>query len=105
MKFTEVHIIQSSREEESAAAALSADSSWSAVTCSQLPSQTMKLWSISQVQHYAWVLRPSLHLLLQSCIVDTVEVRALNRQVRLFHKARFIMKQNSLRRCDVEIGP
>lgn len=46
---------------------------------------------------------PSVRLLLQSCIVDTVEVRALNRQVRLFHKARFIMKQNSLRCCDVEI--
>lgn len=48
---------------------------------------------------------PSVRLLLQSCIVDTVEVRALNRQVRLFGKARFIMKQNSLRCCDVEIGP
>lgn len=48
---------------------------------------------------------PSVRLLLQPCIVDTVEVRALNRQFRLFHKVRFIMKQNSLRCCDVEIGP
>lgn len=50
----EVHIIQTIREEESAAATHSADSSRSAVTCSPLPTQTMKPRSISEVQHYAW---------------------------------------------------
>lgn len=63
-----------------------------------------RLWSHGASARSNTMHGSSVRLLLQSCIVDTVEVRALNRQVRLFHKVRFIMKQNSLRCCDVEIG-